>query len=127
MTVSMANKKMNLTGTGKEILESLCDYLEVERPLAIKIALAKGLAKSEGQLSETYKDNKQKWIIPDNIIRDKEYLLFKHLIINELENTISEDQLDDHFLSYIEYGLRIIQEEIENISSIEDYRIKILN
>lgn len=123
----MANKKMNLSGTGKEILESLCDLLEIERPHGIKIALAKGIAKSEEKVTESYNDKKPKWTIPENIIRDKEYLLFKHLIINKLQKSIHEEQLDEHVLSYIEYGLRVIQQEIESISSIEDYRIKILN
>lgn len=123
----MANKRMNLSGTGKEILESLCDLLEIKRPLGIKIALAKGIAQSEGMITESFNDNKPKWTIPDNIIRDKEYLLFKHLMINKLQKSLNEDQIDQHMLSYIEYGLRVIQQEVDSMSSIEDYRLKILN
>lgn len=123
----MANKRMNLSGTGKEILDSLCEVLEIERPHGIKIALAKGISKATGKVGGGYTDSKPKWTIPDNIIRDKDYLLYKQLIISELQTSLSDEEVNEHMLLYTEYGLRIIDQEIKNLATIEDYRIKVLN
>lgn len=123
----MANRRMNLSGTGKEILDLLCEVLEIDRPQGVKIALAKGIAKANGEIEDDFKDGKTKWTIPDNIIKDKEFLLFKHLIINELQNSLNEDEIHQNMLMYIEYGLRIIKREVDNLSSLEDYRIIVLN
>jgi hypothetical protein len=124
----MSNRKMNLSGTGKEILDYLCELLEIERPLGVKLALSKGISNSLNTSPEAdqYKDNKPKWTIPDNIIRDKEYLIFKHLIIEEPGRTLGEDDLNQKMLSFIERGLREIRSEIDSLTTLEDYRIKIL-
>lgn len=122
----MANRRMNLSGTGKEILDRMCEHLEIERPLGVKIAFAKGIALSNGDLSTEFKDSKSKWTIPDNIIRDREYLLFKHLIIEEVNRSLNDEEINNFMLYFIEKGLRNILEEIENLSSMDDYRITIL-
>ncbi|WJE71737.1 hypothetical protein [Bacillus albus] len=123
----MANRRMNLSGTGKETLDLLCEVLEIDRPQGIKIALAKGIANATGKINDDFKDGKNKWTIPDNIIKDKEFLLFKHLIINEMQVALNEDEITQSILLYIEYGLKIIQQEVDNLSSLEDYRIIVLN
>ncbi|UTG82727.1 hypothetical protein [Bacillus paranthracis] len=123
----MANRRMNLSGTGKETLDLLCEVLEIDRPQGIKIALAKGIANTTGKINDDFKDGKSKWTIPDNIIKDKEFLLFKHLIINEMQVALNEDEITQSMLLYIEYGLKIIKQEIDNLSSLEDYRIIVLN
>ncbi|KAA0777840.1 hypothetical protein DN392_07560 [Bacillus sp. BB51/4] len=123
----MANRRMNLSGTGKETLDLLCEVLEIDRPQGVKIALAKGIANATGQINDDFKDGKTKWTIPDNIIKDKEFLLFKHLIINEMQVALNEDEITQSMLLYIEYGLKIIKQEIDNLSSLEDYRIIVLN
>lgn len=86
----MSNRRMLLSQEGKEILDTVADVLEVGRPIAIKIALAKGLAISDGPVDENYMQWKNKWTIPDNIIKEKEFLLFKHLIINEVKNVFGK-------------------------------------
>ncbi|MEB3055046.1 hypothetical protein [Bacillus pseudomycoides] len=123
----MANRRMNLSGTGKETLDLLCEVLEIDRPQGIKIALAKGIANATGKIEDDFKDGKNKWTVPDNIIKDKEFLLFKHLIINEMQIALNEDEITQNILLYIEYGLKIIKQEIDNLSSLEDYRIMVLN
>ncbi|MDA1810950.1 MULTISPECIES: hypothetical protein [Bacillus] len=123
----MANRRMNLSGTGKETLDLLCEVLEIDRPQGVKIALAKGIANATGKINDDFKDGKNKWTIPDNIIKDKEFLLFKHLIINEMQVSLNEDEITQSMLLYIEYGLKIIKQEIDNLSSLEDYRIIVLN
>lgn len=50
----MSNRRMLLSQEGKEILDTVADVLEVGRPIAIKIALAKGLAISDGPVDENY-------------------------------------------------------------------------
>ncbi|PFI26381.1 hypothetical protein [Bacillus cereus] len=123
----MANRRMNLSGTGKETLDLLCEVLEIDRPQGVKMALAKGIANATGKINDDFKDGKNKWTIPDNIIKDKEFLLFKHLIINEMQIALNEDEITQNMLLYIEYGLKIIKQEIDNLSSLEDYRIIVLN
>ncbi|MGX5554323.1 hypothetical protein [Bacillus cereus] len=123
----MANRRMNLSGTGKETLDLLCEVLEIDRPQGIKIALAKGIANATRKINDDFKDGKNKWTIPDNIIKDKEFLLFKHLIINEMQVALNEDEITQSILLYIEYGLKIIKQEVDNLSSLEDYRIIVLN
>jgi len=81
----MSNRRMNLSEDGKKILDLIVEVLEVERPMAVKIALAKGISVSNGPVLDEFANSKNKWTIPDNIIKDKEYLMFKHLIINEVQ------------------------------------------
>lgn len=121
----MSNRKRNLSGTGKELLDSLCARAEVERPLALKIALAKGIALGCFEL-EPPKDDKPKWTIPDGLIKDREYLLFKHLVIQEQQKIMDEEAVSDFILAYIEGGLRALQQVTEAQSSLEDFRIKML-
>lgn len=122
----MANRRMNLSGQSKETLDLLCEHIECERPLAIKIALAKGISKANGMVTPSIDHSKPKWTIPDSIIREKDYLLFKHLIINEISEQLSEDKINEYMLLYIEYGLNIIKKEMEDLTSLEDYRLAIL-
>ncbi|WP_166244003.1 hypothetical protein [Paenibacillus turpanensis] len=121
----MSNRKRNLSGTGKELLDSLCVRAEVERPVALKIALAKGIALGRYEL-EPPKDDKPKWTIPDGLIKDREYLLFKHLIIQEQQKSLDEETVSDYVLAYIEAGLRALQKVTEEQTSLEDFRIKML-
>ena len=37
------------------------------------------------------------WLVPENIIRDKDYILFKHLIINEYQTIISDQEINKYF------------------------------
>lgn len=122
----MSNRRMTLSEDGKKILDTIADVLEVDRPMAIKIALAKGLAISNGPVFEDFSLGSNKWTIPDNIIKGKEFLLFKHLIINEVKASLTEEQLHKHMAAFIEKGLRRLNEDLKNKSSIEDFRLIIL-
>ena len=124
--IQLTNRRMLLSEEGKEILDNIAAVLEIERPMAIKIALAKGISISEGVVIEDYNDGKNKWTIPDNIIKDKEFLLFKHLIINEVNMPLNEDELHKHMLAFIEKGLRKLKNDLKNKTSLEDFRLKIL-
>jgi hypothetical protein len=122
----MANRRMSLSQNGKEILDKIAETLEVDRPMAVKIALAKGIAISNGAVMEVFDGGHDKWIIPDNIIKDKEFLLFKHLIINEVNSPLDESELHKHMLAFIEKGLRRLDEDLMNKTSMEDIRLTIL-
>jgi hypothetical protein len=121
----MANRRMQLSGEGKQILDQIVDALEVDRPYAVKISLAKGISMSDGAFSNDYSDSKNKWTIPD-IIKDKEFILFKHLIINELNKSLSEEEIYQYMLAFIEHGLRKIQQQLNEKSSLGDNRLSIL-
>lgn len=122
----MANRRMLLSEDGKKILDDLVDVLEIDRPMVVKIALAKGISVSNGPIKEEYTAGKNKWTIPDGIIKDKEFLLFKHLIINEINSEITEDELHKHMVAFIEKGLRTLQVLLKNKTSMEDFRLSIL-
>jgi len=122
----MSNRRMNLSEEGKKILDLIVEVLEVERPMAVKVALAKGISVSNGQVLEVFSNSKNKWTIPDNIIKDKEYLLFKHLIINEVQKPLDDDHLHQHMLLFIEKGLQTLKQDYEGKTSLEDFRLSIL-
>ncbi|UYZ24027.1 DndE family protein [Mesobacillus jeotgali] len=121
----MSNRRMQLSEEGKEILDLIADIMEIERPMAVKIALAKGIAMANGPISDEFQSGK-KWTIPDNIIKDKEFLLYKHLIVSEINRPLNDDELHKHMLLFIEKGLRILREIHQNKTSMEDFRLAIL-
>lgn len=120
----MANRRMLLSAEGKEILDTLSAALELERPMVVHIALAKGIA-SDDILTEEF-DTKNRWTIPDNIIKDKDFLLFKHLIIQKANRTLTDDELHKYMIAFIENGLRILQRLNDNKTSMQDLRLLIL-
>lgn len=120
----MANRRMLLSAEGKEILDTLSAALELERPMVVHIALAKGIA-SDDILAEEF-DTKNRWTIPDNIIKDKDFLLFKHLIIQKANRTLTDDELHKYMIAFIENGLRILQRLNDNKTSMQDLRLLIL-
>lgn len=122
----MATKKMSLTAVNKETLDLVIEHLECERPFAIKLAFAKGIANTQGAANPILDKSNGFWTIPDNIIRGDDFLLFKHLVNNNQQQNIPEDQLDKEILLYIEQGLIIMKAELENLTSLEDYRLKVI-
>jgi hypothetical protein len=122
----MSNRRMQLSERGKEILDTLAETLEIERPMAVKIALAKGLSISNGAVTEEIEGGNHKWTIPEGIIKEKEFLLFKHLIINEVGTSLNEPELHKHMLCFIENGLRKLEDDLNKKSSLADIRLNIL-
>lgn len=122
----MSNKRMQLSEEGKVILDLIANALEVDRPIAVKIALSKGLAVSNGPITTEFEGGKNKWTIPDNIIKDKEFLLFKHLIINEVNTSLTDEELHKHMIAFIEEGLRKLKADHDSKTSMEDLRLTIL-
>lgn len=123
MTV-MANKRMLLSAEGKEILDTLTAALELDRPTVVHIALAKGIA--ENDLFNEEIDTRNRWTIPDNIIKEKDFLLFKHLIIQKADRILNDDELHKYMIILIENGLRIMKNLNDNKTSMQDLRLLIL-
>ncbi|MYL21997.1 hypothetical protein GLW04_19165 [Halobacillus litoralis] len=120
----MSNKKMNLSYEGKQLLENTIDSLDLERATVIKVALAKGIsAKDEFEFDST---STPKWTIPEGLIKDTEYLMFKQLIIEKEKKTLNDLEIQNYFLKYIEKGIRILNMNINSKNSLEDTRFVII-
>lgn len=115
---------MLLSAEGKEILDTLTAALELDRPTVVHIALAKGIAEND-LLNEEF-DTRNRWTIPDNIIKEKDFLLFKHLIIQKADRILNDDELHKYMIILIENGLRIMKNLNDNKTSMQDLRLLIL-
>ena len=89
----MANKRMTLSEEGKVLLDNLTEQLDFERVFVIHLALAKGLQISNGIPREMIHKGSKKWTIPDNIIKENHFTLFKYLIQNEAQEPLDNEQL----------------------------------
>ena len=121
----MGNSKFNIS---KVIIDTLKVSLDInDTPSVIKLGLAKGISLLDPN-EETQKfEGSGNWLVPENIIKDRDYLIFKHLIINELNLVISDTDINKYFAFYIEKGLRVIQKQIDNKTTFEDIRVLILS
>lgn len=120
-------KRMYLSKDKKEILEKILNELEIERAFCIKIALAKGIENFKAFDIATFKSNRvNHWEIPKSIISNEELLLFQHLIFNELNKSIPDDELTIYLNGLIDHGLSILQNKSTEKNSLEDFRISIL-
>lgn len=124
----MGNIKFNISKEAKDIIDSLKVILDInDTPTIIKLALAKGIATMEPSVSMKKFNGSGNWLVPENIIKDRDYLLFKHLIINDLNKVISDKDINEYFAFYIEKGARALQEIIEQKTSFDDLRILLLS
>ncbi|MCT6922149.1 MAG: hypothetical protein M3Z34_08750 [Staphylococcus epidermidis] len=124
----MGNTKFNISKEAKDIVDALKVSLDInDTPSIIKLGLAKGISLLDPSVGIQRFDGAGNWLVPENIIKDRDYLLFKHLIINELNLVISDTDINKYFAFYIEKGLREIQKQIDNKTSFEDIRVLILS
>lgn len=124
----MANGRFNISKKADVTLTELMVILEIDRPLALKIALSKGLL-----TDEVYDENNQLKIdkgreIPDNVVWSGfEYTLISHLIIEKEQKVIqNQKDMDMRFQFYIEKGLEIISEELKSLRVTENYLLTLL-
>ncbi|MBD8522731.1 hypothetical protein [Lysinibacillus fusiformis] len=124
----MGNIKFNISKEAKDIIDSLKVILDInDTPTIIKLTLAKGIATMAPNDSMQKFLGSGNWLVPENIIKDRDYLLFKHLIINDLNKVISDKDINEYFAFYIEKGARALQEIIEHKTSFDDLRILLLS
>lgn len=96
-----------------------------ENPLVLKIAFAKGLLHCPGEPEPCSRGG---WTIPAGVVaRDDDYLLYKHLIINQLGRAIEDQEVDHYLWLYIEAGLKVMEKEIYSLSSLDNYRSKLVS
>lgn len=120
------NRKMTLSEEGKIIVDDLTEKLSLDRPLVIQIALAKGIQLANGLPEENIDKGVNKWTIPDNIIKENYFILFKYLIQNEVQKPINSDELHELMINYIEFGLRELAKINKEKTSMEDIRLAII-
>lgn len=122
----MGNKKLILSGESRKIIDELMVLLDFSRPQMVKLSLAKGLSIANGPSKLENFDLKEKWEFGESIIDGSEFLLFKHLIINEQKRNLSEEEVSQYIGNYIEIGSRELKKAMETKSSIEDLRLALL-
>lgn len=124
----MGNSKFNISKETKDIIDSLKVILDIDdTPSILKLVLAKGIASLNPAEKIEKPESSGQWLVPENVIKDRDYLLFKHIIINELETIITDSDINKYFAFYIEKGARLIQNQIDGKTSFDDIRITILS
>lgn len=126
----MGNSKFHISKEAKDIIDSLKVILNIEdTPVIVKLALAKGIAtlQTKEPINQEITKDKEKWLVPENIIKDRDYLLFKHLIINEYDIVISDKDINKYFAYLIERGARELQKVEQAKTSFEDIHVSILS
>ena len=126
----MGNSKFYISKEAKDIIDSLKVILNIDdTPVIIKLALAKGIAtlQTTENINQEFTKDKEKWLVPENIIKDRDYLLFKHLIINEYDMVISDKDINKYFAYLIERGARELQKVEQEKNSFEDIHVSILS
>lgn len=123
----MANGKLTISAEAKEMVDRIMGTLEInQRPVVIKLAIAKGIAMSTGAEPPNSYNTSKGWSFDLSIIKEQELLLFKHLIINEQQRSITSEELDHYIEFYVEKGIRELVRIEEEKNSLEDYRLAIL-
>ena len=120
LAVLMAELGLERTGGGKSN----------ERPVALKIAFAKGIASDtlpKIPSDDEKKETKDFEFNTSVIAKDNELSLIRHLIIDKLKRKIVDDKdLDTCILLFIEHGLEIMYNEIQSLTNMDNYMIYLL-
>lgn len=118
----MANRRFTLTKEATDLLEQVMVELGLHdnRPEALRIALVKGL--TECDELPPLPPGGGGFTVPDGVIaKNDDYLMYKHLIIEKFQQPIDDKEVDSYLHRLIEAGLRIMGEEIEQLSSLDNY------
>ncbi|MFD1394560.1 hypothetical protein ACFQ40_02095 [Kroppenstedtia eburnea] len=122
----MANGRMILSKQGEERLGNIMVELNLkDRPEALRLAFAKGIAETTSEPST--QQGKAGWTIPQGVVaKGDDYLLYKHLLIEKLKRPLENEEVDTYLLRYIESGLEIMQQEIDGLSSLDNYLLMLV-
>lgn len=111
---------VKLSKQGYEILERAMTELEMERPVVLRLAFAKGLTESE--TIQEIKREHSNFEFPTSVIaKGDEVLLIKHLIIDKVQTQIDETKLDKLILNCVEQGLEILEQEMNELGNMDSY------
>lgn len=124
----MANGRFIISKDADGILSNLMVILEIERPLALKIALSKGLLLDSKYEKESEKSERGREIPDRVVLQGFDYTLFSHLIIEKEQRVITDEkELDEHIRYYIEQGLFQIKTELAELPAAENYLLNIVS
>ncbi|MGN7177560.1 hypothetical protein LIS77_14415 [Cytobacillus firmus] len=119
---------VKLSKKGLLYLENIMTELEIElkdRPDAIRIAFAKGIASDS--LPSDEKQEVSKFEFPISVVaKGDEVLLFKHLIIEKYQEKIKDEELDKYILLFVEHGLLTMYNEINKLTNMDNYLFYLL-
>lgn len=97
-----------------------------ERPQALKLAFAKGIA-AENLPDVSQKKKFSGFEFPSTVIaKGDDILLVKHLIIDKLQRNIENDELNKYILLFVEHGLEVMHNEIKELTNMDQYLIYLL-
>ncbi len=122
------NGRFKISKESTTILERVMVELGLEdnRPEALRLALAKGIVATKGKPPET-NGSGGGFEVPQGVIaKDQEYLKYKHLIIEQIGHCINDNEVDRHIHLFIEYGLNVMNTEINNLSSLDNYLLYLM-
>jgi|SRR5690606_34082283 len=122
----MAGVKLSVIAL--EQLTRVMNELEMERndrPDAIKLAFSKGIAATSPPTE--FKKEASKFEFPTSVVaKGDEIPLIRHLIIEKIGRKIEDNQLDKYILLFVEHGLMLMDQEIQELSSADNYLLYLL-
>lgn len=129
----MDSKGIKLSKITKDRIDEIIHHLDHyapkdARPFVVKICLMHGIENFNNQSSLPDELKSGAWDM-GAIINGNDYLLGKHLIINDMQKEIIEEKdIRDAMRKYIELGTMSIYSLIESSSDLfeEDFLIKLL-
>lgn len=123
----MGNKSIHLTAESRTLIDGFREILNMKRPEVVTFALAKGIAIANGPAAIPAYNMSGKWEFGSDIIDGNEYLMFKHLIINEQQKNLTDEEVSKYMGYYIEVGIRELERLRKQKSSMEDLKIALLS
>ncbi|MBY3618584.1 hypothetical protein HGO21_03380 [Acinetobacter sp. CUI P1] len=125
----MANGRLSLSVDGEAKLIKLMGELNwnEKRPEALKLAFVKGLASTDG-IPNARNDKKSEFVIGNGVIaKGEEYILYKHILIDKVGESLDAKAVDEYIIRYIEEGLDIITAEIDSLSDLDNYLLYLID
>lgn len=129
----MDSKGIKLSKVSKDRIDNIISHLEHyvpkdPRPFIVKLSLMHGIENYSVTSDLPSELSSGAWDM-GSIINGNDYLLAKHLIINELQEEIEDEKIiRDHMKRFIELGVAHIASLLESDDAIfeEEFLIKLL-
>lgn len=130
----MDSKGIKLSQISKNRIDTIIGHIEHyvpkdTRPFVVKLSLMHGIENHSVSSVLPTELSSSAWEM-GSIINGNDYLLAKHLIINELQEEIDDEKvIRDHMKRFIELGVRDIASLLESDDAIfeEEFLIKLLS
>ncbi|TCI31543.1 hypothetical protein EVJ33_00240 [Exiguobacterium sp. SL-10] len=130
----MDSKGIKLSQVSKDRIDTIINHLEhyipkEPRPFVVKLSLMHGIENYSVTSELPSELSSGAWDM-GSIINGNDYLLAKHLIINELQEEVEDEKIiRDHMKRFIELGVAHIASLLESDDDIfeEEFLIKLLS